>query len=205
MPTKSTPKQATSKASPMTKVNMAKVFILWLPFAVLVTGLSLFTYVAVQSDMRQTANNLPTQYAEDAVTALNNGAPISEVAPTYGINMAKSLDVVVIVTNKSGKVLAASGQLNGTPPVPPTSALNSASASGEDAITWQPDNSVREATVIKPFTTKSQSGYVIAATSLRLVEQNESNLTKMAFVTLFGTLVASFLLVMLPGTRDLIQ
>ena len=198
---KKTTKSTPAKAKP----NMAKVFILWLPFAIIVSGLSLFTYVAVQSDMRQSANDTPTQYAEDAVTAVENGAPISEVAPSYGINMAKSLDVVVIVTDNNGKVIAASGQLNGTPPVPPKAALDSAKSSGEDSITWQPDSSVREAAVIKPFSTKSQSGYIIAASSLRLVEQRESDLEKMTFVTLFGALVATFLLVMLPGTRDLIQ
>ena len=200
------PKQTqTAKSPKLQKPHMTKVFILWLPFAVIVCGLSLFTYVAVQSDIRQTANYLPTQDAEDIVTALQGGAPVSEVAPSYGINMATSLDPIVIVTDTNGKVISSSGQLDGTPPVPPKAALESAKSSGEDSITWQPESSVREATVIKPFSTKSQSGYVIVASSLRLVEQQENNVEKMAFVTMFGALVATFLLVMLPGTRDLIQ
>jgi len=184
---------------------MMRVFILWLPFAVAITGITLFAFVAVRQSIRLNANDPQTAGAEDISAELNQGAPLNEILPQSQINMAKSLDPVVIVTNSNGKVLGASGQLNGTQPVPPQAALASSKSSGENSITWSPTSGLNEAAVIVPYSSKSQSGYVIVARSLREFDSQASSLDRMAFITLFGTLIATFLIVMVPGSRDLIQ
>jgi hypothetical protein len=196
---------ATLKLTP----HVRRLLMLWLPFAILTVGLGIFTYTAVQQDMRLSANDPQIELAENAANDLgSNSSATGLLSVVVGdkVNMAKSLSPFILITDSTGKVLDSTGQLNGTNPVPPLSALKSAAASGEGSFTWQPASGVREAAVVVPYTSSgSHKGYVVVARSLAQIDKRENELAYMAAITLLATLIASFLVIMLSGSRDLIQ
>ncbi len=165
----------------------------WFLFAVALTLIFLTIYTAVQQSLRQSANDPQIQMAEDAAAALNGGMQPMNVVGTGGVDMAQSLAPFMIVYDASGKVLAASGKLNGVPPVLPPGVYKHVQNHGEDRITWQPQNGVRIAAVIVPFSGR-QSGYVLAGHSLREVEKRENNLFLQTALAWIVTLIITLFL-----------
>jgi hypothetical protein len=183
-------------------MRLWRIVAVWLPLAALSTGLVLFIYLAVQQSYRHLADDPQMQLAEDTASALQTGQEPTAVVPTGQVDMAASLAPFVMVLSSSGAPLASSGQLNNTTPTPPMGVLTYATAHGLNRFSWQPRSDVREAAIVVPYHTASSSGYVLAARSLREVENRESELTGLAEVTLFGALVMSLLaaLAVLVGT-----
>ncbi len=154
----------------ITSAALRRAVALFLPAAVLATFAAGLGYTLVQQDLRGSANDPQEQLAADGAAKLDAGAqPASVVGPA--VDAGSSLAPFVIVFDTSGRVLASSGQLNGAPPMPPQGVLDAARSSGRNAVTWQPSNGVRLATVVVRW----QGGTVLAARSLRLVEQREAN------------------------------
>jgi hypothetical protein len=132
-------------------------------------------YALTQQTLRQSANNPQIQMAEDAAVQLNHGA---RPAPLVGgrVDIESSLSPFVIVYEKSGKVAASSGYLNGAIPALPHGVLTSAKGDSYNAVTWQPQAGVRIASV----TVAADNYYVLSGRSLRETESRESTLTKLA-------------------------
>jgi hypothetical protein len=151
-------------------MHLRRAFALFVPAAVLATGLSGLIYVVAQQDLRSGANDPQEQLAGDAAGQLNAGAAPTTVVTGRMVDVATSLAPFVVVYDSAGKVVASDGQLNGAPPLVPSGVLASAHATGRDAVTWQPLADVRIATVSVPWT----GGTVMVGRSLRLVEERES-------------------------------
>ena len=151
-----------------------------------------FTYLAVQQDMRSSANDPQIQLAEDAATTLEAGAVPATVLPaTNTVDVSKSLAPFMEVLNDSGTVVASSGTLNGAAPILPSGVLDKA-RTAEDRITWQPQSDVRLATVVVHYG-GAQPGFVVTARSLREVEKRENQLTSIAAGTLIVILALTLL------------
>ncbi len=156
----------------------------WLPLAVSVTALCLLVYVTVQQSLRQGANDPQIQMAEDAAAALNRGESAGAVIPATQVEIGRSLAPFIAVYEATGKPATSSGLLDGQLPDYPLGALQAAQHTGENRVTWQPNSSVRIASVVVPF----KDGYVVAGRSLREVESRVSQM---------GTLIGvSWILIM---------
>jgi hypothetical protein len=153
-------------------MSLRRAIAIFLPAAVLATALCGLVYVAVQQDLRSGANDPQEPLAKDAAARLDAGAsPASVVGPTT-VDLAVSLAPFVVVYDAGGAVLATDGQLDGGPPQIPIGVLDSARATGRDAVSWQPRPGARFATVTVPWS----GGTVMVGRSLRLVEDRESAL-----------------------------
>ncbi|GAC1320755.1 MAG: hypothetical protein NVSMB2_16930 [Chloroflexota bacterium] len=141
---------------------------IWLPLAAAVTGCAVLVYSATQQDLRMTADDVPRALAVHTSEALNAGASPASVVGADLIDLRTSLDAYVLVFDVRGALLATSAQLDGAPPPYPTGVFDTASARGEDHVTWEPGPGVREATVAVRW----RQGYVVAGRSLRLAEQH---------------------------------
>ena len=151
-------------------MRLHRAFAIFLPSAVLATALCGLVYTVVQQDLRTGANDPQEQLAEDVAARLDVGAaPSSVVGPTQ-VDVARSLAPFIVVYDKTGVALASDGVLDGKPPMLPAGVLESATATGRDAVTWQPREGVRVATVTIPW----NGGTVTSGRSLRLVEERES-------------------------------
>jgi hypothetical protein len=163
------------------KLNQLPIWLAVVAVGVILVG---FSYLAVQQQYRQSANDPQVQMAEDAASSMNQGG--TPVSPAQPINMATSLASIVIVTDNSLKPLSSSGLLNGQIPLPPAGAFTAAknASDQENTFTWQPASNVRDAAVIVHY----KSGYVVAARSLRVVEVREQSLTDMAGLAMLAVI-----------------
>lgn len=196
------------------KTLLKKSFLLWLPFAALISFTCLLSYLLVQQDLRQTANDPQIEIAEDVAQALGSGAaPQDIVPPGQLINIATSLDPFVVIFDASGKVLASSAVLNGTTPTVSNGVFASVEQHGEDRITWQPQSGVRSAAVIDSFASSTSlaaggnassssstsltmgGGFVLAGRSLREIEIREDNILHLAMLAWIAGLIAMFAVV----------
>ena len=153
-------------------MQLRRALAVFLPSLVLATALCGLVYVIVQQEHRMAANYPQEQLAREAATRLDGGASPATVVGSTAVDVATSLEPFVVVYDRSGDVLATDGALNGRPPVMPEGVLAAATKTGRDAVTWQPQEGVRVATITVPWT----GGTVTSGRSLRPIEARISTL-----------------------------
>lgn len=151
---------------------MQKVLKIWFVSFILLTLVSGFVYIIVQQAYRHLADEPQLQMAHDTAFALSNNQPVTT---SKTINLISQYLPFTIIYDVNGKVLASEAKLNGKTPVLPSGVLDSAKNSGEDRFTWQPQQGVRLATVIVPYS----NGYVLVGRSLYQTEKWEDELIQM--------------------------
>lgn len=161
-----------------------KKYVPWLAAVVLVTILFGAMYTLVQQTLRLGANDPQIQMAEDAAAQLNGGA---RPAPLIGgrVDIGKSLAPFILIYDKSGNVAAGSGYLNGAIPALPRGVLTHAKGSSYNAVTWQPKDNVRIASV----TVAADNYYVLSGRSLRETESRANGLAKLVGASWFVSLL----------------
>src|SRR5580658_10504829 len=146
---------------------MLSTFKSQLPLSVAILSIYGVMHLAIQQYIRQSANEIPVQYAMDTRDKLEKGIPPGQcIAGIDKTDMQKSLSPFVIIYDNHGVVKASSTSLNGSYPAPPPGVFEVAEQRHENRISWQPRPGVRNATVILPYTINSAEGYVLAGRSL---------------------------------------
>jgi len=166
-----------------------------LALAAICTIICGLVYVAVQQDLRQSANDPQVQLAQDAAASLAAGRSPSTYTTSPTVNLRTSLAPFIIVYSSAGRPIAGNGVLDGRLPVLPNGVFGSNS---QKAFTWEPAPGVRQAAVLVPY----HGGYVLAARSLQQVEQRETYTLVVAAVAWVATLVAIVLILGWPFGRD---
>ena len=175
-----------------------KPFIIALIFMALVSvG---FTWVAVQQNYRQNANDPQTQLAADAAASLSAGASPKDV---LGINAAAvdpstSLATFVTIVSSSGTVQASTMK---DAILPPNGVLAAATTTRQNRVTWQPQTGTRVALVVQAYSHSGQLGYVLAGRSLKEVETREDMLARMAIAVALVLFVTGGTAYILYGKR----
>jgi hypothetical protein len=183
--------------------------LLFVSFAIAVTGVLLAAYIIVQQNYRVTLDDPQIQIAEDAALALQNGAVPAEIVPhgTPLVNLKDSLAPWVAVYDSGGTILESTGQLNNAPPKLPQGVFDTThwnkfvighhlnpdyhlngSPVLQDRISWQPESGVRQAVVITE--TPDKKYFVAAGRNMREVEQRIEHEGELIFVAWFGILGA---------------
>jgi hypothetical protein len=160
----------------------------WLPLAVVAVALGGLVYLAVQQVYRHLANDPQVQMAEDTANAFAQGGSLQTLLPAQNVDIARSLAPFMMLFDKNGEVLAASGQLHGQALPIPAGVLDAAKASGENRVTLQPEPGVRIAAVIVPA---GDAGFVLAGRSLRESENRTDQALTIVAAALVVTLIAS--------------
>lgn len=174
--------QATSRAG-----LARRVVAIFLPLAVLATLTCGLVYAEVQQDLRSGANDPQYQMAEDTASRLDAGVrPADLVDAAQAVDAATSLAPFTIIFDADGRVLASDVTLDGGQPVPPGGVLSSAKKGSPNAVTWQPRQGVRIATI----TVAWSAGTVLVGRSLRRVEEQEWNSELIAGVAWLAMLFA---------------
>ncbi|HXE10158.1 MAG TPA: hypothetical protein VN554_01905, partial [Verrucomicrobiae bacterium] len=153
-------------------------------------------YAAVQQAERRDANYPQIQLAEDEAAQINGAGNVYAPSSFSPVDMKTSLAPFVIVYDKNGHMVSGSGYLNGKVPTAPLSMLQAAKGEDYHAVTWQPANGVRIASV----TVASKGYYVLSGRSLKEVEKNEN---QTLLIILIGGLVSLILVGAAIGGRIL--
>lgn len=176
----------------MAKKNSSNILFSFLPLGVAITLICGLVFVAVQQEIRMTANDQIVQIAEDLAGRIAPQDTIPTNFPTGKIDIARSLSPYIIVYGADKKLLGSTGQLNGTDPIIPSGVLDAARVS-ENRVAWQPEKGVRSAIVAVHFKGKSE-GFVVAGRSLREVEIREDKLQSQIGIGWLVTLTVAFIL-----------
>jgi hypothetical protein len=155
--------------SPMTLILLRRALAIFLPVAALAVLCCGLVYAVAQQELRSGANEPQLQLAEDAARALDAGRQPDTLVGSGKVDVAASLAPFLVIFDRSGRVLATDGRLDGHDPVPPLGVLDAARTDPPNAVTWQPRAGIRVATVSVPWT----GGTVLAGRSLRDVERQE--------------------------------
>lgn len=174
-------------------VKWVQLLRLWLPIAVALTALSALVYTAVQQDLRLSANDPQVQVSEDIAAALADGREASSLLPAGKVDVSKSLALIVILVDESGKATASSAELDGAGPLPPTGVFDYSRTHGQNRFTWQPARGARLATVVTHYSGRSGSGFVLAGRSIREVEAREDVVRNLVTVGLAAALAATLI------------
>lgn len=169
------------------------IFRRWIPLAFLATALCGLVYLAVQQELRQSANDPQIQMAEDAAAQLATVSSTQNVIPTDPVNINDSLSSYLTVYDTSGNPVAGNGTLDGALPKLPSGVFANVLNAGEDRFTWQPQSGVRDAVVVVRIETKNP-GFVMAGRSLREIEYRENQTQVEAGAIWFCTLVGLLIL-----------
>jgi hypothetical protein len=138
----------------------------WVCGALLVTiGAALYSGVAQQA-ARRTAEDAPRALLTRTWSALTAGQPPQSVTSGPVVDLADHGSPFVVVYDSHHRILAADAVLAGTALVVPAGVLDTARDRGEDAVTWQPAEGVREAVVARPWSSATGKGVVVAGASL---------------------------------------
>lgn len=163
----------------------------WTPIAVVIIALSGIVYLAVQQNIRSSANDPQIQMAEDAAVLLENGKSPESLIPANEVDISKSLAPYIIIFDDSGKGVASQAILDNRIPIPPPGVFEYTKVKNKDIFTWQPKPGVRSAAVIVHFN-GAKPGFVLAGRSLREIEKREDNLLKIVAAAGAGALILTF-------------
>lgn len=155
-------------------------------------------YATVQQAQRRDANYPQIQLAEDEAAQLGTVNGPTAPASMAPVDMKASLAPFVIVYDTKGRVVSSSGYLNGKVPAAPLSMLQAARGEEYHAVTWQPADGVRIASV----TVAAKNYYVLSGRSIREVEKNENHTLQLAFV---GGILSLVLVMAAVGGRVLFE
>lgn len=170
---------------------------IWLPLAIVATGLCGLVYLAVQRDMRIGANDPQIQIAQDVAKQISAGQNPLDFIPPIKVDVSQSLANYIVIFDNKGKIIGSSAQLNGKDPVIPQGVFVNTKNLGETRFTWQPRTGVRSAVVVDYYKGLN-SGYVLVGRSLHEVENRIDNLgliMLLGWVTTLGVSLATSLFV----------
>lgn len=143
-------------------------------------------YAVGQQVLRLNANDPQIQMAEDTANALNNGSSVEELT-TGSVDLEKSLAPFVIIYDKQGEIVMGNGRIKQAIPKVPVGVLHSSEGREYNAVTWQPANDIRIASV----TVAANDYYVLSGRSLREVEKREAQLLALGALGLLASLSAA--------------
>lgn len=171
----------------------------WLPLAAAITILSGLVYVTEQQNYRMSANDPQIQIAEDWAAAMSSNQKLT--LPAAKIEMTRSSSPFMIILDDKNEVLYSSAFLDNKVVIPPAGVMEYTKLNGENRITWQPREDIRNAIVAVHYNNEinKKSGTVISGRSLKEVEKRIDDMTKQValvwLVAILSTLALQFVFV----------
>lgn len=164
-----------------------KILLRWLPFALVGTVLLGGVYALNLQTLRLGTNEDLERIVSDI--SLADDLAIAQSQFSQKTDIERSLSPAVILMDDSQKLISSEASLGNENISPPNGALDYAKKNGENRITWQPQDNIRLATVIKY---RSGTGYIIAVRNLREVEKNIAASRSLLIATLGLLLLTSY-------------
>jgi len=169
------------------------------------TMLSGMVYVVAQQNLRSNADDPQTALVQDAAVQLQNGTSPQQIIstlPTTQLDQTLSPYMVIYSVDKTPVV--SSTLLNGKVPVLPSGVFDYAKNHTDDRVTWQPENGVRSAAIVR-YVSGSQPGYILVGRSLQEIEKRESQLGDIIFIGWLLTLLGTVLIFWIFERRTMVQ
>jgi hypothetical protein len=135
-----------------------------------------------QQLLRKGADQPQQQMVDLAASRLAGGETLDQVIPPAYVELGRDLQPFLIYYNDRGEPLHGTGYLDQKLPSPPPGVFEYLRSHPTDAITWQPRNNLRIATVLQRVN-GPQAGFLLAGRDMVLVEKQESLLYHLSVVS----------------------
>jgi hypothetical protein len=152
-----------------------------LALGVIISVLGGIAALTMQNLLRGGANQPQIDMLESYTREIATAPDPGKVLPAEHVDVKQSLQPFLIFYNDQGRPDAGNGYLNQKLPVPPAGVFDFVRTAGLEKVTWQPQPGVRLASVVRRVDGR-KPGFLLAARSLRVVEQQESVLWWMTLV-----------------------
>lgn len=138
----------------------------WLGLIVIATFVLAVILVVGQQAYRLGANEPQRSMAQDIVMELDRGRKPTELLNGQ-VDISGNMAPFIIIYDKYGKVVAGNGYLDGSIPQVPIGVLAASQGHKVNAVTWQPKDKVRIASV----SVEANNYYVLGGRSLFVIEK----------------------------------
>ncbi|HUD09537.1 MAG TPA: hypothetical protein VMR77_01890 [Patescibacteria group bacterium] len=180
----------------LTKTQIINALKVWIPLAIVATGLSGLIYLAVQQDLRIGANDPQIQIAEDVARQISTGENPLAFIPPIKVEVSQSLANYIVIFDAKGNIIGSSAVLDGKELMLPSGVFTSAKNNGETRFTWQPRAGIRSAVVMNYYKGLN-TGYVLVGRSMREIEKKIDHLGLIIFLGWLVTLGTSLIAVLI--------
>jgi len=160
------------------RVGAVTVLKCWLPLFIIITFLSGMVYVVAQQGIRLGADDQPAQASQYMAAQVSQGHTLNfDGDPT--IDIATDLATYTMIFDGNGKLVTGDARLDGKPPVIPAGVFEYAKSHADDRVTWQPAAGVRQAIVVRHYTSNDGEGYVVSGRNLKEIERLENTMLEL--------------------------
>lgn len=155
------------------KENLLYIVIAYLRYAAVFTLSILALYITTQQVLRLEANTQIAMMVQDIASQ----DIMSQIQPGSTIDYSRSVDVskiaspFVIIADNTMHIVESSISVKGSEPTLSSGVFEYAKMKGENRLTWQPMQGVREALIVKYVSSASGGWYAIAGQSLQETEK----------------------------------
>lgn len=144
-----------------------------------------------QQILRSQAEQEQVRGVRQVESVVQQGIPLNLIISSEeAVEMKDSLELFAMTFDANRQVLGTTAKLGEETPTPPENAFTEAKATGEHRFTWEPQEGVRIAAVLKPI---GDQGFILAGRSL---SETEKLVETLAWCTIIGW-AACMLLVLL--------
>lgn len=172
----------------MTFINHLKnIVAAQLPLLLVATFILLLVQVTTQGVYRNLADDPQILIAEETAQNLSSGILPKEKLSNNVVDIEKSSSTFVVAYDSNLEPVAGSGYIDLKLPTPPLGVFDSALATGENRITWEPRDNLRIAIVVRPIEGKF-NGFVLVGRSLTETETRITDLNRQLVVGWFGVI-----------------
>ena len=163
-------------------LSRSRITALWVAAFVMISLAAGAIYLTAQQTGRIGANDVPEAVSRLAAQSLGQGDVPVVVVGSAVVDLAARSSPFMIVFDSAHRVLATNATVAGAVPNVPTGVLDSAWQNGENRVTWQPMDGVREAVVAQPWRHGASSGVVVAGISLLPTEARSRSVLQLTIL-----------------------
>jgi hypothetical protein len=156
-----------------------------------------FGYVTLQQTIRADADQPQTALVREAIAQLENGIDPEQIISGPNRDLGQTLNSFVVIYGDSYQPVAGDVLFGGKLPNFPSGALGYALVHGENRVTWQPNDNLRIAAVVRSYQYGGRTGYVVAGRNLQEADNQIKRLGLFALAGGIAALVGSLGLVII--------
>ncbi len=166
-------------------LNTYRTVVIFVTLVLLVTVIFGAIFSTGQQVLRGDSDYPQVEVVQQVEGIIKQGVPLDVIVNSEeAIDLEDSMSLFVMIFDKDKNLVGSSAKIGEQSPTPPAGSFDEAKSNGENRFTWQPQDGVRVAAVLKPV---GDQAFVLAGKSLVETDKRIKTLT---ICTLIGWAVS---------------
>lgn len=173
-------------------LNTYRTVVIFVTLVLLITVIFGAIFGTGQQVLRGDSDYPQVEVVQQVQGIIEQGVPLDVIVNSEeAINLEESMSLFVMIFDKDKNLVSSSAKIGEQSPTPPSESFDIAKSKGENKFTWQPQDGVRLAAVLKPVGDKA---FVLAGKSLK---ETDKRVQTLGVFTLIGWAVSIVLALLL--------